>query len=61
MDYKVIYLVDFALNANDLRTLKFDSEYAASGYAQNLARTFTRDEYHLLQVRIRYDKAEEEE
>lgn len=60
-NFKKTYLVDFSFNAGDLRTANFDEEYEAKQAVEAISIFFLPEEINLLQMRIRYDKPEDDE
>ena len=60
MRFKEKYLLDFSIESNSLKTIEFESTFDAERAAITLWKLFN-DEIQLLQIRIRFDKFEEEE
>lgn len=60
-EFRETYLVDFATTTNDLRTVKFETQYDAERVAAALSKFFHPGEIELLQVRVLYDKFEEDD
>lgn len=59
-DFKKIYLVELSFNYNDLRVVEFEDDFDAKVAAETLSKFFHPGEIQLLQIRIRYDKNEED-
>lgn len=57
--FKKIYLVDFAINPNDLRTANFEDDFDAISAANTLTKFFHTEDIKFLQIRIRYEKNDE--
>ena len=60
-EFKKTYLVDFAINMDDLRTGEYGDDYDARLAANTLSKFFHPGEIKLLQIRIRYVKNEEDD
>lgn len=60
-EFKKTYLVDFSINMNDLRTCEYQDDYDARLAANTLSKFFRPGEIKLLQIRIRYDKIEDDD
>lgn len=59
-EFKKTYFVDFQLNMTKMRTVKFKDEYDAKSAADTLIKFYRPGEINFLQIRIVYDKIEEE-
>ena len=60
-EFKKTYLVDFSINITELRTVEYENDYDASLAANTLSKFFHPGEISLLQIRIRYDKIEDDD
>ena len=60
-EFKKTYLVDFSLDMTDVRTVEYQDDYDANLAANTLSKFFHPGEINLLQIRIRYDKIEDDD
>lgn len=57
MNYKEIYLLDFSMERNSLKTIEFQTEYDAERVAKALWKLFNAD-IQLLQIRTKFERGD---